>query len=88
MHVSGTVKWFDNRKGFGFLLSNGIEEDIFVHYSQIAGEGFKCLHDGEEVEFDLVKGDKGYHAHAVTKRIACTGASHSPAETEPEFSRV
>jgi len=88
MNVTGTVKWFDNRKGFGFLLTDGIEEDIFVHYSQVMGEGFKCLHDGEKVDFDLVQGDKGYHAHHVTKHVPCAGGAHNSAIDEPSLSRV
>jgi len=88
MNVTGTVKWFDNRKGFGFLLTDGIEEDIFVHYSQIMCEGFKCLHDGEKVEFELVKSDKGYHAHEGRKQVHCDGESHNQTPAEPEFTRV
>lgn len=83
MSVTGTVKWFDNRKGFGFLLADGMEEDIFVHFSQILGEGFKCLHDGERVEFDLVMGDKGYHAHEVTRQSPCAADAHSHDSKKP-----
>ncbi len=63
--VTGTVKWFDSKKGFGFI--NGKEEgkDIFVHYSHIEGDGFRSLKDGEAVEFDLVDSDKGPQAHHV-----------------------
>ena len=87
MNVTGTVKWFDNRKGFGFLLAEGIEEDIFVHYSQILGEGFKCLHDGERVEFDLVEAERGYHAHQVLRQVPCTAAEHEGLSPEPTLSR-
>ena len=65
--VLGHVKWFDNRKGFGFLRTEGCEEDIFIHYSNIVEEGFKCLHDGEPVEFELRVGEKGHHALNVRK---------------------
>lgn len=64
----GSVKWFNNAKGFGFI-NNGSEEDIFVHYTQIQGEGFKTLRQGEEVEFDLKRGPKGLHAENVTREI-------------------
>lgn len=66
--VLGSVKWFDNRKGFGFLRTEGCDEDIFIHYSNIVEEGFKCLHDGEPVEFELQHGEKGYHALNVRKQ--------------------
>ena len=60
----GKVKWFDTRKGWGFIeQENG--EDVFVHYSNIQGDGFRKLVDGEEVEFELVQGQKGLHAENV-----------------------
>lgn len=62
----GSVKWFNNAKGFGFI-NNGAEEDIFVHYTQIEGEGFKTLRQGESVEFDLKRGPKGLHAENVVR---------------------
>jgi len=62
--VTGQVKWFDNRKGWGFIThSDG--QDVFVHYRNIAGDGFRKLKDGQEVEFDLVEGDKGPYAENV-----------------------
>jgi CspA family cold shock protein len=64
--VNGKVKWFNDSKGFGFLeQENG--EDVFVHFSAIAGDGFKSLAEGDEVTFDLVKGPKGLQAANVTK---------------------
>lgn len=62
----GSVKWFNNAKGFGFI-TNGEAEDIFVHYSQIQGDGFKTLKQGETVEFELCKGPKGLHAENVLR---------------------
>lgn len=64
--ATGSVKWFNNAKGFGFI-NNGEEEDIFVHYSQIQGDGFKTLKQGEEVEFELRRGPKGLHAANVLR---------------------
>ena len=62
----GTVKWFNNSKGFGFILQD-TGEDVFVHYSVIEGEGFRTLAEGEEVQFEMERGPKGYHATAVRK---------------------
>lgn len=64
--ATGRVKWFDNRKGFGFIAQEG-GDDVFVHYTSIAGEGFRTLADGEAVEFDLVSGPKGPSAQRVTR---------------------
>jgi cold shock protein len=64
--ANGTVKWFNDAKGFGFLAQeNG--EDVFCHFSAIAGEGFKSLHEGEAVTFDVVRGPKGLQAANVRK---------------------
>jgi CspA family cold shock protein len=63
--VTGTVKWFDSKKGFGFIMGEEEGKDIFVHYSHIEGEGFRSLKDGEPVEFDLVESEKGPQAHHV-----------------------
>lgn len=62
----GKIKWFDNKKGYGFISIDGME-DIFVHYSQIEGEGFKTLRDGEAVECDVVQGTKGLYAEKVRR---------------------
>ncbi len=62
----GSVKWFNNAKGFGFI-NNEAEEDIFVHYSQIQGDGFRTLRQGEDVEFELKRGPKGLHAENVIR---------------------
>ncbi len=64
--AKGKVKWFNDAKGFGFLeQENG--EDVFCHFSAITGEGFKSLNEGDDVEFDVVKGPKGRQAANVRK---------------------
>lgn len=64
--TQGPVKWFDPKKGYGFIT--GPEgQDVFVHYSQIQGDGFRSLKDGEEVEYELVEGDKGFQAKGVNR---------------------
>ncbi len=62
---AGTVKWFNDKKGFGFI-SREEGEDIFVHYSSIETKGFRTLQEGQNVEFEVVKGDKGLQAEHVT----------------------
>ena len=62
----GTVKWFSNSKGFGFIEPMGGGPDIFIHFSAIQMEGFKTLEPGAQVEFELVQGPKGQQAHALT----------------------
>jgi cold shock protein len=64
--LQGTVKWFNNSKGYGFI---GQEEgaDVFVHYSAIEGDGFKSLQEGDSFEFEIVQGQKGPQADKVTK---------------------
>jgi CspA family cold shock protein len=64
---TGTIKWFDNKKGFGFIVGEEGQRDIFVHYSSIAGDGFRSLRDGERVEYELVDSDKGPQAANVRR---------------------
>ncbi len=67
MPITGTVKWFNDSKGFGFLTREDGEKDVFVHHSAIQGGGFKSLAEGEKVEFDVVQGQKGPAAENVVK---------------------
>jgi len=60
--ATGTVKWFNNAKGYGFLTPDEGEQDIFIHFSAIAMDGYKTLKEGQKVEFELEEGPKGLHA--------------------------
>jgi CspA family cold shock protein len=64
---AGTVKWFNAEKGFGFITPDGVGEDLFVHHSEIQGDGFRSLDDGAEVEFETARGPKGLQATKVRK---------------------
>ena len=64
--LTGMVKWFDAKKGFGFILSPE-GKDVFVHFSSIESDGFRVLKDGESVEYELVTGEKGMSARAVRR---------------------
>ncbi len=63
--IEGTVKWFNDGKGFGFLSHEG-GPDVFVHHSEIRGEGFKSLTEGQKVQFEIVESPKGPRASNVT----------------------
>jgi len=63
----GTVKWFNESKGYGFIKPEDGSQDVFVHFTAIKEEGFKTLAEGQEVEYDIVQGDKGLQAANVVK---------------------
>lgn len=65
--MQGTVKWFNSSKGYGFIQSDEIEKDVFVHYSVIEGDGYKSLTEGEAVEFEITDGPKGPQATSVIR---------------------
>ena len=63
--ATGIVKWFNNAKGYGFITPDGDDKDVFVHFSQIAGDGYKSLNEGQRVEFEVREGAKGPEATNV-----------------------
>ncbi len=65
--VTGTVKWFNDAKGYGFITPENGEKDCFVHHTAIQADGFRSLAEGERVEFEIVQGQKGPAAEKVTK---------------------
>ncbi len=67
MRSTGTVKWFNDTKGFGFITPENGDKDVFVHQTSIKAEGFRSLAEGDKVEFDIVAGAKGPAASNVTK---------------------
>jgi CspA family cold shock protein len=83
VRLQGRVKWFDARKGYGFIERDG-EEDVFVHFSAIEMDGYKTLNDGEEVEFDIVQTERGPQAANVT-RMEAPEAPSAPEDSAPSW---
>ena len=74
----GKVKWFSNARGYGFILGEEVEKDIFVHHSSIKMDGYRTLSEGDAVQFDLVDGPKGPKAENVT-RVGAPAPEPAPA---------
>jgi cold shock protein len=79
----GTVKWFNPKKGYGFIASED-GRDIFVHYASISGEGYKTLSEGDVVTFDAVEGEKGLRAENVVPKAGAKAPAPKKAESETE----
>ncbi len=79
----GTVKWFNPRKGYGFITAEE-GKDIFVHYADISGEGYRTLVEGDAVTFDIVEGEKGLRAENVVHQPGPESKPESEPESEPE----
>jgi CspA family cold shock protein len=70
--ASGTVKWFNDKKGYGFIVPDGLNKDVFVHYSAIQAEGFKTLSEGDKVQFEIFEDTKGARAKDVIRVAEAT----------------
>lgn len=79
--LSGKVKWFNNAKGYGFILADGRDEDLFAHYSAIQMDGYKTLKAGQAVSFDIIQGPKGLHAVNISAAHAASEATTTTATT-------
>ena len=84
---TGTVKWFNNAKGYGFILSSDGVNDIFAHYSAITMDGYKTLKAGQEVSYELIEGEKGLHATNISPIDSATTNPSEHAETAAEMER-
>jgi CspA family cold shock protein len=82
----GTVKWFNNAKGYGFILPDGGGDDLFAHYSSIQMEGYKTLKAGQPVEFEIVEGPKGLQATIIQSASTADGAPSGAPETSEVLS--
>lgn len=74
--ASGKVKWFNNAKGYGFVVEDDKSEDLFAHFSAIQMDGYKTLKAGQSVQFDVIQGPKGLHAINIRTQEAAPALSH------------
>lgn len=82
---TGTVKWFNDQKGYGFIKQEGVTEDIFVHHTAIKMEGFRTLSPGESVDFELKKDEKGLKAiNVMRSNVNATAAASADAAAAPQ----
>ncbi|MGI0619490.1 cold shock domain-containing protein CspD [Pseudomonas aeruginosa] len=87
--LSGKVKWFNNAKGYGFILAEGRDEDLFAHYSAIQMDGYKTLKAGQPVNFEIIQGPKGLHAINISPPTPTTAAPSAPApQEEPQATPI
>jgi len=82
----GKVKWFNNAKGYGFILPENGGEDLFAHYSSVEMEGYKTLRAGDDVEFEIEEGPKG--SHAIHIRAAGQSSGKPPDDTPDESNQL
>lgn len=84
---NGKVKWFNNAKGYGFVVADGRNEDLFAHYSAIQMDGYRTLKAGQPVQFDIIQGPKGLHAINIqaAPEAATVVAPEKAQETKREF---
>ncbi|SEP86790.1 cold-shock DNA-binding protein family [Pseudomonas sp. NFACC02] len=80
--LSGKVKWFNNAKGYGFIVEDGKSEDLFAHYSAIEMDGYKTLKAGQPVQFEIIQGPKGLHAVKISGHPSTTNASKEAAHQQ------
>lgn len=85
MH-SGKVKWFNNAKGYGFIVEDGKSEDLFAHYSAITMEGYKTLKAGQPVQFEITQGPKGLHAVGISAKAMADTPEAAP-QHERQFEK-
>lgn len=78
--INGKVKWFNNAKGYGFIIEDGKTEDLFAHFSAIQMEGYKTLKAGQPVSFEIIQGPKGLHAVNIGAATETSAIDTSPQE--------
>ncbi|WP_434559587.1 cold shock domain-containing protein CspD [Pseudomonas sp. R1-6] len=83
MRVKGKVKWFNNAKGYGFIIQDGKDEDLFAHYSVIQMEGYKTLKAGQPVTFCMIQGPKGTHAVEICPVAVDVDPNSTEASVKP-----